>query len=133
MPLKIKTAALAADDIMLSAAHIREAARHKEGRGNFVTEYDRRIQAFLFERLHEILPEANFVGEEDHADLFQEKFGSGYAFVIDPIDGTLNFISRYRPSVVSIALLKDGQPYIGVIYNPCDRVLCHAVRGRPRY
>ena len=69
-------------EIILSARHIGETVTAKEGKGNFVTVYDKKVQAFLFERLGELLPEAVFAGEEEesHPDV-----KNGYAFIIDPI------------------------------------------------
>ncbi len=105
----------------------------KSGHANFCTETDEKIQAFLMDRLAGICPEARFLGEEDGQDVFTEKMKSGYVFVLDPIDGTSNYIYGYRPSVVSIALLKDGRPYIGVVYNPFDDMMFHAVSKEGAY
>ena len=105
----------------------------KSGHANFCTETDEKIQAFLIEQLSMILPEADFLGEEDGQDIFTEKMSKGYLFVIDPIDGTSNFIYSYRPSVVSIALLKDGRPCIGVVYNPYVKEMYYAVAGEGAY
>ena len=110
-----------AGKIMLEAK--RPKIMEKEGHANFCTEFDEKIQAFLIEKLKEIAPEASFLGEEDGQDEFLEKMRRGLCFVIDPIDGTSNFIYEYRPSVVSIGLLKDGAPFIGVVYNPYDDMM----------
>ena len=126
---QIKAAAKEAGKIMLSASDLSPETDEKQGHANFVTSYDRKIQEYLFEALHELLPEANFVGEEEGKDRFLDADRKGYAFIIDPIDGTSNFIYKYRPSVISIGLFRDGEPYLGVIYNPFEDVLCHAVKG----
>lgn len=105
----------------------------KEGHANFCTKTDEKIQEFLIQKLGPVLPEAKFLGEEDGQDVFTEKMKQGYVFVLDPIDGTSNFIYGYRPSVVSIALLKDGRPYIGVIYNPFDDMMFTAKTGEGAY
>ncbi|MBP5383496.1 MAG: inositol monophosphatase, partial [Lachnospiraceae bacterium] len=118
---QITAIAKEAGAIMLQAK--RPRVMEKEGHANFCTETDEKIQAFLIGRLKEVLPEVSFLGEEDGQDVFEEKMSTGYCFVIDPIDGTSNFIFEYRPSVVSIGLLKDGQAYIGVVYNPYDDML----------
>ena len=128
---KIKDAARAAGDIMLAASDPK--IKEKGGHANFCTETDERIQDFLMEKLAAILPEASFVGEEEGQDEFTEKMKHGYAFVIDPIDGTSNFIYSYRPSVISIALLKDGRPYIGVVYNPFSDEMYCATAGHGAY
>lgn len=120
-----------AGNIMLTAK--RPKIMEKSGHANFCTETDEKIQAFLFEELGKVLPAASFLGEEDGQDVFSEKMENGYCFVIDPIDGTSNFIYGYRPSVVSIALLKDGNPYMAVIYNPFDDIVLSAAAGEGAY
>jgi len=104
--------------------------KSKGGHGNFVTEYDSRVQDFLIRELSKLLPEAHFVGEENGQEIFKDEYRSGYTFVIDPIDGTTNFIKGWDESVSSIGLLKDGEPYIGVIYNPYAGQLYYAERGK---
>ena len=120
-----------AGKIMLTAE--RPKVMEKSGHANFCTETDEKIQAFLIGKLSLIIPEASFLGEEDGHDVFTAKMSSGYCFVIDPIDGTSNFIFGYRPSVVSIALLRDGKPYMAVIYNPYDEMMFSAVSGSGAY
>ena len=127
----IKQVAREAGDILLSAK--RPKIMEKSGHANFVTETDEKVQRFLVGRLKELLPEAEFLGEEDGQDVFSAKMASGYCFVIDPIDGTSNFIYEYRPSVVSIGLLKDGKPYMAVVYNPYDDMMFSAIQGGGAY
>ena len=128
---QIKTIAQEAGNIMLEACDPK--IMEKSGHANFCTQTDEKIQAFLIERLRAVMPEAEFLGEEDGQDVFTEKMSHGYVFVLDPIDGTSNYIYSYRPSVVSIGLLKEGRPYIGVIYNPFDDMLFSAIRGEGAY
>ncbi len=127
----IKDAARSAGRIMKEAR--RPKIMEKSGHANFVTETDEKIQKFLIENLSKILPEAAFLGEEDGQDEYTEKMKKGYVFVIDPIDGTSNFISGYYPSVVSIGVLKDKKPYMGIVYNPYDDMLFEAVSGQGAY
>jgi myo-inositol-1(or 4)-monophosphatase len=127
----IKQVAREAGDILLSAR--RPKIMEKSGHANFVTETDEKVQRFLVDKLKDILPEAEFLGEEDGQDVFSSKMASGYCFVIDPIDGTSNFIYEYRPSVVSIGLLKDGKPYMAVVYNPYDDEMFSAIAGEGAY
>ena len=127
----IKQTAREAGDILLTAR--RPKIMEKSGHANFVTETDEKVQRFLVGRLKELLPEAEFLGEEDGQDVFSAKMESGYCFVIDPIDGTSNFIYEYRPSVVSIGLLTDGKPYMAVVYNPYDDMMFSAIAGEGAY
>ena len=120
-----------ASEIMVGA--VRPKVMQKAGHANFCTEMDEKIQAFLIDRLGKVIPEASFLGEEDGQDEFTSKMEKGFCFVIDPIDGTSNFIYEYRPSVVSIALLKDGAPYMAVVYNPYDDMVFSATKGEGTY
>jgi len=115
--------------ILLEAKDPESVTSDKDGHANFVTAYDKKSQQFLEGKLRELLPEANFVGEENGEDAFKSTYKKGYAFVIDPIDGTTNFIYAYRPSMISIGLLKDGKPFIGVVYNPYTDELFSARKG----
>ncbi len=128
---KIMDIARKAGQIMLEAK--RPKIMEKSGHANFCTETDEKIQAFLIEELAKVRPDASFLGEEDGQDVFTAKMNRGYCFVIDPIDGTSNFIYGYRPSLVSIALLKDGKPYMAVVFNPFDDMMFSAVSGEGAY
>lgn len=113
--------------IILLANDAERTVSSKEGRANFVTKYDVAIQTYLQEELLKIVPEAVFIGEEgDHSEVL----GRGYAFIVDPIDGTTNFIKNYRRSCVSVGLALNGAMEIGVIYNPYSNEMFYARRGR---
>ena len=127
----IKDAARSAGRMMKEA--VRPKIMEKGGHANFVTETDEKIQEFLIGVLKDVLPEAVFLGEEEGQDVFTDSMEHGFVFVIDPIDGTSNFICDYHPSVVSIGLLKDGKPYIGVVYDPYDDMLFEAAAGQGAY
>ena len=97
----------------------------KSGRANFVTEYDKKVQERLRTGLLEIRPDAHFIGEEGSA---QEFSPSGKFFIVDPIDGTTNFIKDYRASCISVGLVVDGTAELGVIYNPYSDEMFSAMR-----
>lgn len=118
-------------EIMLEATDVQRKIHQKEGRGNFVTDYDSKVQAKLKEKLLELLPEAIFFGEEDDAD--KADVSKGYAFIVDPIDGTANFTRGLDYSCISVALTKDGCPIKGVIYNPYKKETYYAEKGKGAY
>ncbi|MBQ7821189.1 MAG: inositol monophosphatase [Clostridia bacterium] len=103
----------------------------KEGRANFVTEYDKRVQEHIISELKKLLPDAHFIGEE--ADYLPEKIESGYTFVIDPIDGTTNFIRGSAFYSICIGLVNANKPVCGVVYIPALDVLYHAEYGKGAY
>lgn len=123
----IKDIAVRAGEIMLHAHHIQDGIVQKAGHANFVTEYDKKVQDFLKKELSQAMPEAVFIGEEEETHASAAK---GWAFIVDPIDGTTNFMKGCSMSAVSIALLKDGEPVIGVIYNPYLREVFSAEKGK---
>ena len=113
--------------IILNADRTKSGIDEKAGHANFFTAYDKKVQSELQKRLLEILPEAVFVGEEEdvHASV-----KDGYAFIVDPIDGTTNFIKDYHASAISVALIKDAKRYMGVVYNPYLDEVYTAVKGK---
>ena len=102
--------------IMLSAHVADGAVISKTGDANFVTEYDKRTQDFLIEKISGALPDATFVAEEQDNDF--SVTNSALAFVIDPIDGTTNFIHGFSHSSISVACLSYGKTVFGAVYNP---------------
>ena len=101
--------------VMLNADREKMAIDIKSGVADLVTEYDKGIQEQLKVGLKNILPEAKFIGEEGSDD---ELTDDGYAFIVDPIDGTTNFIKDYHYSAISVALLEGKEVVAGVVYNP---------------
>ena len=100
---------------------------HKKGNeSNYVTSADIQVQNFLEERLIELLPGSHLIGEENDSNPSDGDF----IWVIDPIDGTSNFIRDIGLSVISVALLKRGEPYLGVVYHPYRNEMYWAESGK---
>jgi myo-inositol-1(or 4)-monophosphatase len=127
---QIKEVVRHAGQIILDAHNIREGVESKQGRANFVTKYDVEVQDYLFRELAALFPKAAFIGEEDgrKGQVFDE-----YCFIIDPIDGTTNFIFDYRHSAISVGLLYRKEIIAGVVYNPYLDELFYAEKGKGAY
>lgn len=98
----------------------------KEGHANFVTEADRKTQDFLQDRLLRLLPGSVLYGEEkENAPL-----GDDPTWVVDPIDGTLNYIHGLDHSAISIALSEGKQVTLAMVYNPYRDELFAARAGK---
>lgn len=97
----------------------------KEGHANFVTEADLASQKFLLERLGPLLPGAHFFAEEQA----QNRLEPGFNWIIDPIDGTTNFMRGYRPCAISVGLVKDGEGVMGLVLDVWSGELFTAVKG----
>ena len=124
---EIQKAVREAGKIMLDSHLTEGQIEVKPGHANYVTAYDVAVQKFLSEKLPAILPEAAFLGEEGDGS---QKVGKGYTFIVDPIDGTTNFICGYQMSAVSVGLTLDGEPVLGVVYNPFREEMYWAEKGK---
>ena len=101
-----------AGQMMLDAQNA--AIHQKEGHFNFVTDTDVAVQEFLKKELSRLAPDAFFFSEEQE----NAALTASPTFVIDPIDGTINFMRNRRQSAISIAYLVDKQPVLAAVYNP---------------
>lgn len=118
-----------AGNIILSAHNQESAVTAKEGKKNFVTKYDVAVQEFLFAELGKAFPVAEFVGEEGDNNLSSKAL----RFIIDPIDGTTNFMQDYRCSCISVALCKENDLIAGVVYNPYSNEIFSAEKDNGAY
>ncbi|MFI3209242.1 MAG: inositol monophosphatase family protein [Eubacteriales bacterium] len=116
--------------IIVEAHNNQETIFDKEGFANFVTKYDKQVQNYLVGRFREILPEASYLAEEEGLQQSMEK---GFCFIIDPIDGTTNFIHEYMHSCISVGLSYDGEMVMGVVYNPYRDEIFTAIKGQGAY
>jgi myo-inositol-1(or 4)-monophosphatase len=94
---------------------------------DLVTEADKKVEAFVKKRLAAKFPDTAFLGEEEGLSGKSEK--NEKIFILDPIDGTTNFVHGYPFFSVSLAYREDGVTRAGIVYAPCFRDLYHAVRG----
>ena len=129
MSEEIIEAARQAGKIMLEAEKASIDVKEKTGSANFVTQYDMAVQENLRQALQKICPEAAFLGEEGNDRPEQTEL----VFIVDPIDGTTNFIHGYRHSAISIALARRGRVEYGVVYNPYTQEIFSAARGQGAY
>ena len=121
-----------AAEIMLSAHDIDSAVTAKSGDANFVTEYDIAVQKFLEEKLTEALPHAVIIGEESD-DNHTELLSSRVCLIIDPIDGTTNFMHNYRHSAISVGVCDSGTMVFGAVYDPYLGRMIFAEKGCGAY
>ncbi len=94
---------------------------------NLVTRYDTAVQEYLLRELTARYPDALFLAEEQEND--PAVLTSARCFVIDPIDGTANFIHGFRRSVISLAMLEHGVITFAAIYDPYLTEMFTAERG----
>ena len=110
-----------------SALMVREGfdVESKGTRENIVTTSDLAVQHFLTRELGALLPGSGFLcEEEDFADMAHRD-----VWVIDPIDGTANYARGIESCAISVALARDGEPVLGVVYSPWRGELYTAEKG----
>ncbi|RYP17868.1 hypothetical protein DL765_004266 [Monosporascus sp. GIB2] len=129
-------------DTMISVAH--EAGRMilganptdmatgtKLNSADIVTETDKAVEALVSSRLSQAFPSFAFVGEETYKPGMQVT--TAPTFVVDPIDGTTNFVHGFPEACISLGFAIDRTPTVGVVYNPYQDALYTAIRGQGAY
>ncbi|KAI8078819.1 uncharacterized protein BX664DRAFT_303647 [Halteromyces radiatus] len=96
---------------------------------DLVTETDQAVEQFIKDRLTNTYPTHRFIGEETMAAGTETIFTSEPTWIVDPIDGTTNFVHGYPFVAVSIGLTIDKIPVLGVVYNPLLDELYSAAKG----
>ncbi len=102
--------------------------RWEKSPGNPVCEVDLEVNELLYRRLTNLDPDAGWLSEETADD--RERLNRSRVWVVDPIDGTRDYIRGRAGWAVSIALVVDGQPLIGVLDAPARGEHWRAIRGR---
>lgn len=87
----------------------------KSGRKDLVTELDKATQDFLIGKIQSYDPDAKILGEENGLDTLADM--SGRVFIIDPIDGTMNFVLEKENFCIMIAIYEEGKGRFGFVYN----------------
>ena len=103
-----------------AAAYVRDRHENRvglnieeKGKQNFVTEVDKTAEKILVSGLSKLLPESGFIAEEGTSD----KHGKTYNWIIDPVDGTTNFIHGVFPFAISVGLTENDEIVAGIIYE----------------
>ncbi len=118
-------AAMAAGAMIAKNISIDKGVKHK-GKGNLLTKIDLASEKLIIETLQTEFPSFGFLSEETHSDPSHTE----YTWVIDPLDGTNNFVFNIPFFCVSIALVKGEDALLGVIYEPVRRELFVAEKGK---
>jgi myo-inositol-1(or 4)-monophosphatase len=98
-----------------------------KGPGNFVSAADRRAEELLYAELSKARPGYGFLGEEGGV---REGADKTHRWIVDPLDGTTNFLHGIPQFGISIALERDGQVVAGLVYNPATEEMFIAERGK---
>uniref|UniRef100_A0A0N5AN81 Inositol-1-monophosphatase n=1 Tax=Syphacia muris TaxID=451379 RepID=A0A0N5AN81_9BILA len=105
----------------------------KSSHTDLVTETDRAVEKLLIEGLSEAFPDHKFIGEESVAGGQKIEYTDAPTWIIDPIDGTTNFVHRIPMIAICVGLAIKKQMQAGIVYNPITRQLYSAQVGRGAY
>ncbi len=103
----------------------------KSNPNDLVTNIDKEIEQFFIGKIRGVYPQHKIMGEEGFGD--ELKSLEGIVWLIDPIDGTMNFIHQQRNFAVSIGVYENGIGKIGLIYDVAHDELYHAISGEGAY
>jgi myo-inositol-1(or 4)-monophosphatase len=98
-----------------------------KGPANFVSSADRRAEETLYQELSKARPGYSFLGEEGGV---REGADKSHRWIVDPLDGTTNFLHGIPQFAISIALEREGQVIAGLVYNPATDEMFLAERGK---
>jgi myo-inositol-1(or 4)-monophosphatase len=126
LTIAVRAARTAGDIIVRSMDRVDLLTITPKGRNDFVSEVDRQAEREIIHTLQKAYPTHAFLGEESGR---QGPAKTDFVWVIDPLDGTTNFLHGFPQFCVSIALIHRGRIEKGVIYDPLRQELFTAARG----
>ena len=106
---------------------------------DFVTNADRESQALIFRRIGEKYPQHRLIGEEDNlsdaeiACMLAQAGPEEYFWIVDPLDGTINYIRHLSSYAVSVGLVNRGRCVAGAVYVPAEDAMYSAALGEGAY
>lgn len=122
--MKIKQVVIDASKMMVGK--ISQNNIFVKGIADFVTQTDLNIQTYIKKCLQELYPNIGFMGEEENGSTIVD----GLQWILDPIDGTTNYIYNYNHSAISLALRDKTRIVFGMIYNPFTEEMFSAEQSK---
>ena len=123
----VKAARRAGRNLQRDLGEIEHLQVSLKGPANFVTKADKRAEEMLYEDLAKARPGYGFIGEEGGT---REGADKSHTWIVDPLDGTTNFLHGIPLFAIAIALERDGELVAGLIYNPASNEMFTAERGK---
>ncbi|PSK43986.1 Inositol monophosphatase 2 [Elsinoe australis] len=117
-----------AGEMITSARPKTSVSGSKKNSADLVTETDQAIEKMVSTSLKDKFPSYQFMGEETYKP--GDKLTSEPTFIVDPIDGTTNFVHGYPYVCISLGFAIDQVPQVGVIYNPFTDTLYTGIKGK---
>ncbi|KAM9844980.1 inositol monophosphatase 1-like [Aulostomus maculatus] len=119
-----------ASEVVMTAFQLQKDVKLKSSPADLVTETDQRVERILISAIRAQYPQHRFIGEESVAAGEPVELTDRPTWIIDPIDGTVNFVHRFPFVAISIAFTVNKQTEFGIVYSCVEDKLFHAQRGR---
>ncbi|WP_458414035.1 inositol monophosphatase family protein [Schinkia sp. CFF1] len=104
---------------------------YKANASDLVTNMDKQIERFFIANINEAYPSHRILGEEGQGDEISSLDGT--VWIIDPIDGTMNFVHMQRHFAISVGIYHNGEGIIGIIYDVVANDFYYAIKGEGAY
>ncbi|MBN9004510.1 MAG: inositol monophosphatase [Rhizobiales bacterium] len=127
MNVMVKAARRAGRNLKRDLGEIENLQVSLKGPANFVSLADKRAEEMLYDDLSKARPGYGFIGEEGGS---REGSDKSHTWIVDPLDGTTNFLHGIPQFAISIGLQREGVLIAGLIYNPANDELYTAERGK---
>lgn len=124
--IAVQAARKAGNYILRAQENLANIAVMEKGKNDFVSEVDQQAEKIIIETIHKAYPDHNIIGEESG------NIGSNPTptWVIDPLDGTTNFLHDFPHYCISIGVIEKGQIMHGVVFDPVRNELFCASKGK---
>ncbi|UTR15231.1 inositol monophosphatase family protein [Salipaludibacillus sp. LMS25] len=99
----------------------------KANQHDLVTDVDKNVEAFFFDKIREKYPEHRLMGEEGSFEKIKDL--NGIVWILDPIDGTINFVHQSSHFAISIGIYEDGHPVVGIVYDVMNGDMYSSLKG----
>ena len=117
----------AGDEIM--KVYAQDFSVELKGDNSPLTQADQKSNSIIVNGLKELFPDIPIISEETKLTSYDERKNWDTYWLVDPLDGTKEFIKKNGEFTVNIALMSDGQPVLGVVYAPAQDKMWYGIKG----
>ncbi|KIJ66479.1 hypothetical protein HYDPIDRAFT_109523 [Hydnomerulius pinastri MD-312] len=115
------------------AIHSASDVNEKKNSVDLVTQYDVAVENLVMSEIKKVYPTFKFIGEESYSSGERPELTDEPTFCVDPIDGTTNFVHGFPFCCISLGLIYQKRPVLGVVYNPFLEHLYTGIEGQGSY
>jgi myo-inositol-1(or 4)-monophosphatase len=128
-----KSAALKAAEVIKESRNNKDLNIEFKDRTNLVTQYDLAAEKVIIEEIKKYFPDHDLLTEETNTTVSDNEIYQKPLWIVDPIDGTTNFVHGHYQVSTSIGFSVGGQMRVGVVYNPFLDEMFEAIQGQGAY